>query len=405
MDHPYEIAAYYFPQYHPDPRNDAWHGPGWTEWELVRRAEPRFPGHRQPRVPLWGYGDEADPAVAAMKIAAAADHGLTTFIYDWYWYGEGPLLHRALEQGFMRAHNNGRLRFALMWANHDWMNLFPVKRSTPTTVLEPGATPPRAFEAATDYIIRTYFAHPSYWTIEGRPYFSIYDLKTLVEGLGGIARTAAALAGFRARVKAAGLPDVHLNAVVWGIHALSGEAATTDPAATLATLGVDSLTSYVWVHHTPLDTFPTTPYADYARRAMEDWERSTRRYALPYYPNVTMGWDSSPRTVQSDVYENLGYPFMPALDGNTPEAFEAILGEAKRFLDRGLTRPPILTINAWNEWAEGSYLEPDTTHGLGYLDAVRRVFGIMGRGVPGNQPDVRAEHVGDRIGTAGDQRY
>src|SRR5690349_6000553 len=94
----YQAAAYYFPNYHlGDPRNEKWHGTGWTEWELVRRAEPRFAGHRQPRVPAWGYQDESQPAVMARKIEAAADAGLTAFIFDWYWYEDGPYLERGLE--------------------------------------------------------------------------------------------------------------------------------------------------------------------------------------------------------------------------------------------------------------------------------------------------------------------
>ncbi|HEX8985374.1 MAG TPA: glycoside hydrolase family 99-like domain-containing protein, partial [Bryobacteraceae bacterium] len=62
-DEAFQIGAYYFPGYHPDPRTAAAHGPGWTEWELVKRAEPRFPGHRQPNQPLWGFEDESDPRV------------------------------------------------------------------------------------------------------------------------------------------------------------------------------------------------------------------------------------------------------------------------------------------------------------------------------------------------------
>ncbi len=65
------VGVYYFPQYHPDPRNDVWHGRGWTEWELVRRAEPRFPGHLQPKVPAWGYYDESSPTAAARTISGS----------------------------------------------------------------------------------------------------------------------------------------------------------------------------------------------------------------------------------------------------------------------------------------------------------------------------------------------
>lgn len=95
-----QIAVYYFPNYHADPRNEAVHGRGWTEWELVRSARPRFPGHRQPKVPLWGWEDEADPRVMARKIRAASDSGIDAFLFDWYYYDDGPFLERALLEGF-----------------------------------------------------------------------------------------------------------------------------------------------------------------------------------------------------------------------------------------------------------------------------------------------------------------
>jgi hypothetical protein len=69
----YQIDVYYFSNYHIDPRNEARHGAGWTDWELVRRAEPRCPGHRQPKVPAWGYEDESDPSIFAKTIRAAAE--------------------------------------------------------------------------------------------------------------------------------------------------------------------------------------------------------------------------------------------------------------------------------------------------------------------------------------------
>mgnify|MGYP003340779711 FL=1 len=73
----FTVGVYYFGNYHPgDPRNEAQKGRGWTEWELVKAAKPRFPGHQQPKVPLWGYEDESDPKVMERKIAAAADHGV-----------------------------------------------------------------------------------------------------------------------------------------------------------------------------------------------------------------------------------------------------------------------------------------------------------------------------------------
>ncbi len=372
----YEIAVYYFPQYHPDPRNDLWHGRGWTEWDLVKRAEPRFPGHQQPKEPVWGYEDESLPQVAANKIAAAADHGVTAFIWDWYWYDNAPFLNGALERGYLQADNNRRLKFALMWANHDWLNIHPHKRAATAPVLAPGAVSPDEFRAATDYIIEHYLSHPAYWRVEGGLYFSIYELARMVDGLGGVVAAREALESFRERTRAAGLGELHLNAVVWGLQILPEELRIENPNELLGRLGFDSVTSYVWIHHQQLDRFPITDYGEYAQRCVGDWGSYAKEFSLPYHPNVTMGWDSSPRTVQSDVFDNLGYPFTPVLGGNTPDAFRGALQSAKEFLDAQQRATKILTINAWNEWTEGSYLEPDTVHGMRYLEAIRDVFGV-----------------------------
>jgi len=170
----YEVAAYYFPNYHPDPRNKVWHGPGWTEWELMKAATPRFEGHKQPKIPLWGYEDESDPKVMEKKIAAAADHGLTAFIFDWYWYQDGPFLQRCLEEGFLKAENADRLKFSVMWANHDWSEIQPATRHQPRPIVARAALSPKTFEEMTEHLIEKVFPHLSYWRIHDGLYFSIY---------------------------------------------------------------------------------------------------------------------------------------------------------------------------------------------------------------------------------------
>jgi hypothetical protein len=370
----YEVGAYYFPNYHVDPRNEKVHGKGWTEWELLKRAEPRFAGHQQPKKPLWGFEDESDPKVFAKKIDAAADHGLTHFLFDWYWY-DGPFLQRGMEKGYLQAGNNQRLKFALMWANHDWMDIHPAKRNMKPLLLYPGAVTEETFDRMTDYIVSTYFKHPSYWKIGGRPYFSIYETFTLIQGLGGIEKTRAAIDRFRKKTQAAGFSDLHLNAISAGVRIMPGERATGNPTEMLRQLGFDSVSSYVWIHHCPLSTFPQTDYSEMANAARRHWQEAGSQYGLPYYPNVTMGWDSSPRCCQSDKFENAGYPFIPALKNNQPEAFRSALEAMKNFLDSRREQPRIFSINAWNEWTEGSYLEPDTVHELSYLKAIRQVFG------------------------------
>jgi len=92
-----KVLAYYFPSWHRDPRNAEWFGEGWTEWELLRRARPRFPGHRQPRVPVLGHQDDSDPATFDVQIPLAVEFGVDGFLFDFYWYEDGPYLERALD--------------------------------------------------------------------------------------------------------------------------------------------------------------------------------------------------------------------------------------------------------------------------------------------------------------------
>ena len=110
------VSAFYFPNWHVDPRNEKYHGTGWTEWRVTQYATPRFEGHEQPKVPLWGYEDEADPAVMAEKIAAAADHGVDNFTFDFYFFEDGPYRERCLNEGFLKASNRDRVTFSIMWA-------------------------------------------------------------------------------------------------------------------------------------------------------------------------------------------------------------------------------------------------------------------------------------------------
>ena len=366
----YKVGAFYFPNWHVDPRNELVHGKGWTEWEILKRGEPKFPGHEQPKRPAWGFEDESDPRVFEKKIAAAHASGINHFIFDWYWYEGKPFLERGLERGYLRAANKKDVRFCLMWANHDWYNLFPARlheQSKP--LLYKGTYSAAEFDVVTDYIVAHYFNEPSYFTVDGAPYFSIYELKNMIDRMGGVDVAKAALTRFRDKVRSAGFPDLHLNAVAWGVNDLTGL------HQLLPALNVKSVTSYTWVHHDTLPTFPASEYKDAADRAAAYWMKAKDMFGVPYHLDVSIGWDPSPRTCQSDMYSESEYPYTPTLKNNTPELFEMVLRQAKSYLEQHSNQPRIISINSWNEWTEGSYLEPDTVHGMRYLNAIRNVFG------------------------------
>ncbi|HLX91552.1 MAG TPA: glycoside hydrolase family 99-like domain-containing protein [Puia sp.] len=377
----YEVAVYYFPDYHVDSVNEKWHGKGWTEWDLVRAARPRFPGHLQPRIPEWGYFDESDPKWAAKEIDLAADHGIDVFVYDWYWYeSTGPYLRDGLEKGFLKAPNNQRLKFALMWANHDWANIHPTPYTNFQEKLTDGRVSEKTWDMITDYIIKNYFSRSNYWKIDGKPYFSIFATTHFIESFGSVEKAAEAIKRFEEKTVKAGFPGLHLNCIDQGITDNSLKNALKSPASAidaLRALHASSVTSYNFLYAYDLSKagWPTARYKDAISANVTYWNKTGARFpGIPYYPNVTMGWDVTPRTIQSDKFDRFkGYPWTPVFNGdNTPEAFEAALKQAREFADRSGSR--IIMLNAWNEWTEGSYLLPDTKTKNKYLEAINQVF-------------------------------
>lgn len=366
-----QTAVYYFPNFHVDPRNEAVHGKGWTEWELMKHAGPRFPGHMQPKIPAWGYEDEADPAVMAKKIDAAADHGLDAFIFDWYWY-EGPFLERALNEGFLGAPNRSRMKFALMWANHDWKNFHPGNRDTANyKITFPWTTRKDTIPYVWDYLIEHYLTQPNYWKINGKPYFSIYAISRFISQMGGVEDAAEVLEDFRARAKAAGLTGLHLNAV--GLDMLDRSPQSAARHDQVIKAGFDSCTSYncVCLSEKWMQEFPRVDFQEMADDYIEVAKKTMQALPFPFYPVITTGWDPSPRTIQSEVYDPTPcYPWMAVMESSPEKLADATRKTAELLM----TRPAderIMFFNAWNEWTEGSYLEPDNFYGMKMLEAIR----------------------------------
>ena len=368
------VACYYFPNYHTDDlRNIVNKGPGWSEWELVKDAIPRFRGHHQPNIPAWGYTDEKDPDVMAQKISAAAGNSIDCFIFDWYMYEDGPFLNRCLDEGFLKAENCDSIKFGLMWANHDWVDIHPYTRGAEQKLLYPGEVSPERFDEISDFVIKEYFTRSNYWKIDGKAYFSVYDVQKFVNGFGSIEATKSAMDRMRQKAVAAGLKGVHWNLVAWGNPILPVEKTPSNISDLIKMLGFDSATSYVWIHHVQLPD-SLTDY-NYVRDAyLAHWEKAKTEYGVPYFPNVTMGWDPTPRCDIKSEWANVGYPFMNTITNNTPENFRKALQLTREKLLADPTGPRVLNINCWNEWTEGSYLEPDVVNGMSYLEAIKEVF-------------------------------
>lgn len=365
----YDVAAFYWPAYHPAERfkEISVFPDGKGEWEAIYKSRPKFEGEQLPKVPLWGYTDESDPKVMAQKIEAATSHGVNTLIFDWYWYTGKPYLEECLNRGFLKASNNRNMKFYLMWANHDHNSYLDPANPDKSKVYWYGGVDSLTFVKMIDHVIKDYFMQPNYYKMDGMPVFSIYELGTFIKGIGGTEKAREALAIFRKKTIAAGFPGLHLQAIVWGQIPKSLDGVPSDQVKTqneaLLYLGFNSMTNYQWIHYTNIA--PREDYAAWAQKGMAKWAEYDSTFTIPYFPQVSIGWDNNPR---------FPVKVQHAVVNTTPALFKNALQEAKKYLERHPAQHRLVTINAWNEWAEGSYLEPDTTFRYGYLEAVKEVF-------------------------------
>jgi hypothetical protein len=361
----YTIAAFYWPAYHHEERLDKVFPEGKGEWEAVYTGKPEFKGHDQPKIPLWGYIDESDPKVMDKKIETALNYGVNTFIFDWYWYDGKPLLESCLDNGFLKSKNHNKMKFYIMWANHTANAYWDRQSQDKSKEYWKGATDRKNFNIVVDRMIK-YFKDPSYLKVDGQPVFSIYELSTFINGLGGADSAKMALDYFRKKTIEAGFPGLHLQSILWGNVPATLPGVPADKSGTqnsiLTYFGFNSLTNYQWVHFED----PNTDYMNWGNKAISKWKQFDTTFTIPYFPQVSIGWDNNAR------FPKGGQGFVK---DNKPEYFEFFLRKAKTYIDEHPKQAKIITINSWNEWAEGSYLEPDKTNGYGYLEAVKKVFG------------------------------
>lgn len=254
-----------------------------------------------------------------------------------------------------------------MWANHDANNYWNIDLSDSygDTVIWKGSVNKDDFETVVNRVVGKYFMQPNYYKINDCPVFMIYDVKNLIEGLGGIEKTKEAIAWFREQTKMAGFPDLHLQFTIWGEKSLnlsgfdSNMKGTTKDIVSL--LGVDSVSHYQFCHYVNIDN----DYEKILKDVEREWSRIEKEYTVAYFPHISCGWDNNPRfrKFRRGIVKN-----------NIPENIRKGLQMAKDYLDRHPEQTPLVTVNSWNEWTETSYLQPDDLYGYGYLKAIQSVF-------------------------------
>ena len=353
IDHiDFKVACYVCNLWHPTPVLEKWFGKNFSEWEVMKRAQPNFPGHQQPKRPLWGIYPEDKVEWATREIDLAASSGIDIFMVDWYWHEGTMFLHEWLENAFLKSPNRAKLKFSVMWANHDWTNFYPSPESGQEALLFPQTYSAADMDRMTGYLIDHYFHQPNYWTIDGKPVFGVFNPEALIPRLGGPEQLRKIVDAMRDRCVKSGLKGLHLQAS----HGF------TPGQTPLEAAGFESATRY----HTFAGAGPRrAPWADAAELTIKIWKEHAPALKIPYFPNCPVGWDPTPR------YGARALTFT----NRTADQYERLLQAAKYFVAAQKTTPPIITLANWNEWTEDHYLLPDEVHGYSYLEAVKRQFG------------------------------
>jgi lipopolysaccharide biosynthesis protein len=342
-----KVLAFHLPQFHPFPENDKWWGKGFTEWANVSKAMPQFVGHLQPRLPAeLGFYDLRVPEALRDQARLASLAGVDAFCFHYYWFDGHRLMERPLD-AFV-ADETIALPFALCWANENWTRRWDGQESD---VLIAQNHSPEDDLALFDDLTR-YIGSKRYLRVDGKPLIIVYRPDILPDAAATVAR-------WRERARQAGLGDLFLlctNAFGFSDYKAAGfDGLVEFPPHALA---VGEITDQVQLLNR---NFAGRVY-DYETVVEDRVENLANRADPRRYPGVMPSWDNEARK------PGVGHVFHNA----APDVFHRW---AKAALDCTTRLAPpeerLVFVNAWNEWAEGAYLEPDRWFGHGSAQALR----------------------------------
>ncbi len=338
---PATVAAFYLPQFHPIPENDLWWGAGFTEWKNVARALPQFEGHLQPRLPgELGFYDLRLAQTMRHQMTLAREYGISAFCTYFYWFAGKTLLEAPLRTWL--AEPSMELPICLCWANENWSRRWDGRGDEVLIGQAHGPEDDLAFIA----YVADYLRDPRYLRVEGKPMLLVYRPGLLPDAAGTAAR-------WRAWCRDAGIGDIHL-AYVQSFD-------NVDPRD----IGFDAAVSFPPNNTslTPVTGRRTLINPDYSGQVL-DWRELAVAGPDPayrLYPAVNPGWDNEARR------SGRGRTYVHA----SPAGYAAWLRDSVGAARRRSPDAPLVFVNAWNEWAEGAVLEPDSLRGHAWLHATR----------------------------------
>lgn len=370
-----KVIPVYLPQFHTIPENDKWWGEGFTEWVNVKGAQPLFEGHNQPRVPLNdNYYDLSELETLKWQCKLAKDYGIYGFCMYHYWMNGTLLLHKPMEM--LLAHPEIDINYCISWANHDWTDGWKASDRAPRTLIAHDFDDEQDWVDHFNYML-PFFKDPRYMTEDNKPYMVVY-VPNIIRKLNKMLDmwTQMAIdAGFD------GLTYIYQSAAsmfddTWDRSKFTYGVEMNPQYVNLAlNKGVEKISPRLIKYSRlikkmlgikrslVLDT--NKPKSVRVEDYDECWKNilSLRPGQEGIIPCAFVDWDNTPR------HKDRGYVFTES----TPDKFKGYLKQLI-YNTQEYYKSDKIFMFAWNEWAEGGYLEPDKKYGMGYLEAIKEAI-------------------------------
>lgn len=352
-------VAFYLPQFHPIPENNAWWGKGFTEWTNTAKAQAMFRGHYQPHVPAdLGFYDLRVPEARVQQADLARSFGIEAFCYYHYWFAGRRILERPFDE--VLASGQPDFPFCLCWANETWTGIW---HGAPKRILIEQTYPgPEDHKRHFQSLLPAFRDH-RYLRVGGVPAFVVYKPHEVWEPRAFIDQ-------WKVMAKQAGLGGLHIvgyETTVAGpeLIAMGYDAVIKAPlikSRTWVSAWNSRRNPRVWVRN-KLDHLRGMPQI-YDYQAWAQGNVPHRVDGHISYPCVVHAWDNTPRSGANAV----------VLHNPDPEAFRGLLSAAVAAVSEYGADQQLVFLKSWNEWAEGNHLEPDLRYGTAYLQVVADVM-------------------------------